>query len=570
MAEPRDLPDGWVKVWLGEVRLNKGINVVPLQEPHTFFELYSVPSYSIGSPEILSGQDIGSSKQTVIPNTVLISKINPYINRVWVVNGFSQYRQIASLEWISFFPISGLYPKYLSYFLQQNNFREYLASNVFGVGGSLTRTNTSVVDRYEFLLPPLLEQRRIVQKLEELFAELDTAEEALRSALEGLKEYRRSVLESAVTGELSKAWRKQNKPSQSGAQLLKQILLERRKKWEEKQQVLGRENAVYEEPISPDTNHLPKLPSGWVYVTTGQIAVIETGATPLRTNSNYYQNGTIPWVTSGALNNLYIYKTSEFITSLALEETNAKIFPVRTLLIAMYGEGKTRGMVSELKIEAATNQACAALIFDTSTTQKIQPFMKIFFQKSYDDLRKLAGGGVQPNLNLSIIKSTLLPMPPLAEQSEIVTVCTHILEEAANLDAKLRNDLARNRQMRQAILEQAFAGQLVPQDPTDEPASELLKRIQAEKKAALEEEKMKRSSKPKTKSVENKAVPSLLEVLRAADNPLTPEEVFRAAGYTHDSLEVFYADLKTALNNNLIRQVEGSSGSRDRMLESTS
>lgn len=110
------------------------------------------------------------------------------------------------------------------------------------------------------------------------------------------------------------------------------------------------------------------------------IAQVTTGATPLKSNKDYYENGTIPWITSSATNKLYITEAEEKITEIALKETNVKLFPKNTILIAMYGEGKTRGKVSELLIEATTNQACAGIILKSNYSYT-RPLIKLFFEK---------------------------------------------------------------------------------------------------------------------------------------------------------------------------------------------
>jgi type I restriction enzyme, S subunit len=156
------------------------------------------------------------------------------------------------------------------------------------------------------------------------------------------------------------------------------------------------------------------LPDGWHLVSIDDVAKVGTGATPLKKNEEYYSNGQIPWVTSGNLNTDFIINTDEKITDLAVKETNAKIFPKHPLLVAMYGEGQTRGRVSELLIEAATNQACAAIMLEGHAFN-LKPYIKLFFVRNYTEIRKKSSGGVQPNLNLGIIKDTIVPLPPLNE-----------------------------------------------------------------------------------------------------------------------------------------------------------
>jgi type I restriction enzyme S subunit len=232
----------------------------------------------------------------------------------------------------------------------------------------------------------------------------------------------------------------------------------------------------YKEPVKPDISVLPELPAGWVWACVEQLAQVETGATPLRSKNEYYENGSINWITSGALNDLFIRSASDLITELAIKETNVKVFPENTILIAMYGEGKTRGKVSELLIKAATNQACAALLFN-GISKRVKDYGKLFFRKNYDDIRNLSSGGVQPNLNLGIIKSSVIPLPPLAEQTQIVAEVEKRLSVAEEVEQQINRNLKRAEHLRQAILKRAFSGKLVPQNPADEPASVLLEKL---------------------------------------------------------------------------------------------
>jgi type I restriction enzyme S subunit len=146
----------------------------------------------------------------------------------------------------------------------------------------------------------------------------------------------------------------------------------------------------------------------------------------------------------------------------------------------MYGEGKTRGKVSELRLAAATNQACAALVFERENA-KFKPFIKVFLAKHYEDLRRESSGGVQPNLNLSIIKAIKLPFPPLPDQGRIVAEAERRLSVIEALESAVDHGMKRAERLRQSVLKRAFEGRLVPQDPNDEPASVLLERIRAER-----------------------------------------------------------------------------------------
>ena len=136
-----NFPTRWSRTSLGQLSGQRGQSINPSKSPEQYFELYSVPSFTTGKPELVLGSNIGSNKQTVEPNSVLLSKINPRINRVWIVGSYTNTKQIASTEWIVFPETPAVLPVLLSYFLQQHYVRKFLAHNASGVGGSLMRVS---------------------------------------------------------------------------------------------------------------------------------------------------------------------------------------------------------------------------------------------------------------------------------------------------------------------------------------------------------------------------------------------------------------------------------------------
>ena len=348
-------------------------------------------------------------------------------------------------------------------------------------------------DLYRVLVPvaPRAEQTRIVAKLEELLSDLDAGVAELKAAQKKLAQYRQSLLKAAVEGALTAAWRTQHQPTETGAQLLQRILQERRARWEARQLAKFAEQGKtppkdwqkkYPEPVQPDTTDLPELPQGWVWATIDQIAQVGTGVTPLRSKSAYFNEGTIPWVTSGALNSEAVASATELVTELALKECRLELYPVGSLLVAMYGEGKTRGKCSELRIPATINQAIAAIVLEPAA-QSCKAYLKAFLLDSYEKMRAQASGGVQPNLNLQIVKAIALPLPPCSEQAEITQLLDGQFDQISQQQIAVQVSLQQSTAQRQNILRAAFSGQLVPQDPHDEPASALLERIRAERAA---------------------------------------------------------------------------------------
>ena len=144
-----------------------------------------------------------------------------------------------------------------------------------------------------------------------------------------------------------------------------------------------------------------------------ELTQVWTGATPNRNNTSYYR-GNIPWVKTGEIEQGYIFDTEEHITENAIKETNCKILPQYSVLIAMYGQGKTRGKAGILYIKAATNQACAAIL----PSLRLNPlFTYYYFLNQYEELRGLGHGAQQTNINLEIVKNYRIMVPPIEEQN---------------------------------------------------------------------------------------------------------------------------------------------------------
>ena len=377
---------------------------------------------------------------------------------------------------------------YAYYFLQS----KYQQINTRAKGSGTPHVDPDLLWNYKFPIPPLAEQHRIVAKIEELFSELDKGIENLKTALAQLKVYRQALLKHAFEGKLTTQWREQNKDKLETASALQQrIQTERAARYQQQLadwQAVGQKGIKPKAPklLPPLTNEelteLPELPKNWCWVKVGVVGRVGTGITPLKGRSDFYANGNIPWVTSGALNDNFVTEASDYVTELALKQTNLHIYPKHTLLIALYGEGKTRGKCSELLIEATTNQAIAAIVLD-GTSEKLRKYMKWFFQKNYSDIRLKSSGGVQPNLNLGIIENTLFPMCSTEEASYIVDSIESKLSEIEQLEQTITTALQQSEALRQSILKKAFSGTLVAQDANDEPASVLLARIKAEKDA---------------------------------------------------------------------------------------
>src|SRR5690606_412694 len=208
---------------------------------------------------------------------------------------------------------------------------------------------------------------------------------------------------------------------------------------------------------------------------------------------NEFWNGDIFWVSSGEVAFWEIYKTAETITAEGYENASTEIHQEGTALLAMIGEGKTRGQAAILRVSAAHNQNTAAI--RVSEVGLPPEYIYYFLQYQYEQTRRVGSGNNQKALNKNRVASIQFPLCSAEEQTAVVQALSEKLSFVENLDNELNIHLATAETLRQSILKKAFSVQLAHQDPNDEPASELLARIQAEKVA--EKAAQKASVNPK-------------------------------------------------------------------------
>ncbi len=417
-----ELPSGWELARVGDV-CDPITKWDPRRSPEigfTYIDIGGIEGQRIIETKSYVGQDAPSrARQVVHAGDTVLSTVRTYLRKTALVP-VELDGATASTGFCVLRPSKAIDARFLFYRVTAHDFAASLSAQQ--TGSSYPAVRDGDVFAEYIAVPPLAEQRRIVAAIEEQFSRLDATSSDLRKSLATLRQLRASLLARAFA-------------------------------------------------------------SRWPPRAIGDVARVGSGATPLRSRQDYYDGGTIPWVTSGQLNDPYVSRPAAFVTEKALRETALKLWPRETLLVAMYGEGRTRGRCSELLIEAATNQACAAIVLEADSTVD-RRYLKLFFTARYDANRLLSAGGVQPNLSLGLIKNMEFPCPPLAEQRRIVAEVEQQLSLIDSLRAAVESAQKRSAALRRAILERAFRGELVPQDPHDEPASVLLERIRAERAAA--------------------------------------------------------------------------------------
>ncbi len=445
------LPDGWRWERLGSYVSSGGASVTPARSPETDFQLYSVPSHPTGRPEVVKGRAVGSSKQSVSPDDVLLCKINPRINRVWKVSDHGTGTLIASTEWIRFAADPELSPDYLRYYLTRGEVREYLAMNVSGVGGSLMRVRPATVEPITIPVPRREVQDAIVARIDALFTELEEGEAALRRARNDIATWRKTLLKAAVTGELTADWRAANPPTETGEDLLARILADRRTRWHADPRNKGKRFA---EPVGPDGSGLPDLPVGWTWASVAQLGGVVTGGTPPPSDPENYV-GTIPFFTPGDLDAGFQLTTTKRTLS-AAGLASVRSIPARSILVTCIGA--TIGKVGFNAEAGATNQQINTLV-------PAVPALAEYLFWYFDGLgRHLVVDGASsttmPILNKGDFSRLAVPLPPLSEAEEIARLVRIDVDAAIELEFVVEDSDNASAALRQSILAAAFRGKL--------------------------------------------------------------------------------------------------------------
>lgn len=440
-----ELPPGWGLAPLGALALNRDRERIPVNAKERATRNGAVPYYGaagqvgwidealFGDTLLLLGEDGVQFFDSDKPKAYMIS------GPAWVNNHAHVLSQVPGVDL-----------RYLMHYLNQFDYHGYAN------GTTRLKLTRSSMDEIPVRLAPEAEQRRIVAAIEEAFSKLDAGEAGLRNARQLLGRTRDAILAAAATGRLV--------PQHPGDTAAAKLLAD-----------LGVEQLAF--------NGLPEVPEGWAQVRVADIAKVGSGTTPKRGRADYWTAGRIPWVTSGAVNAGVIREATEFVTETALRETSLRLWPPGTLLVAMYGEGKTRGRCAELAIEATSNQACAAIALRPEFAAYKQT-LRLHFDANYTANRRLAAGGVQPNLSGALIKEMVIALPPPEEASRIAAEVERQMSFIEACERSVDAGLGVSAALRRSVLKAAFEGRLVPQDPTDEPASALLERIRTERAAA--------------------------------------------------------------------------------------
>ena len=414
---PFDIPSGWEWCRLGTlIYLLSGQDLTP--DRYTSEE-GGIP-YITGASCFMKGKLL-LNRWTTSPTSV--SHYGDLLITCKGTVGTMAYNQIGDIHiarQIMAISSKYMYLPYIQYFL------EYMVPNLEKQAHSIIPgISRDVLLNLPIPLPPLAEQRRIVAKIEELMplvekygkaqTELDTLNQDLPRRL------RQSVLQQAIQGKLV-----EQDPNDEPAS----VLLERIRK--EKEQLVKegklKKKDLATTPIADDEKPFD-IPENWEWAKVGNIFQTYSGGTPDKGHPEYYSSNDVKWAKVGDLGSLYLSETEEYISTTGMENSSAKLYPVQTVLVAMYCNDAI-GKSSVTKSVMASNQAICGLLPNSNVLPEYLYYVIQYFRPS---LIEKSAGGAQKNINQKIVNDIVFPLPPLAEQRRIVAKIEELFAEIDKL-----------------------------------------------------------------------------------------------------------------------------------------
>ena len=545
--EANDLPDGWLKTTFGDVfELKYGKGLPAKRRSNEGYPVYGsngiVGNHSVpltNGPTLIVGRK-GSIGEVHLSD----DKCWP-IDTTYFIDDFFGQPPVFWLKLIATMPLSDL-----------------------NRATALPGLNRNDVYRLPISLPPLNEQKRIVAKIEELQSHSRRAKEALETIPDLLDQLRQSILSAAFIGDLTRKWREKNPDVEPATELLKRIRIERRKRWEdaelEKLEAKGlvgdkldaqfaKRRKQYKEPVPSDTTDLPKLPEGWCWTTLNELKYYSIYG-PRFSNEAYSNKGVYVLRTTDIDGLGRVNTSTAPRLELSQKEYNKYKVEKGDLLITRTGSIGTLAVYND-KVDAIPGAYLLhyRLTWDHSLT------WLIFHQLKSPRCQLLMTGGSagtgRPNLNAPTLEKIPMALPSYEEQIEILRVLALHIDSLETMDGTYSYLLNKVDYLNECILNKAFSGKLVPQDPNDEPASVLLQRIHKEKEYQLSEQKAKPKPKDRRMKLQQTAQKDIISILQGAARPMTPEALFAAGNFGEDSVDTFYEQLRSVVLNKKVREI---------------
>lgn len=556
-----ELPNGWAPATLQDVASWSSGGTPSRSNPAYY--LGTIPWFKTGelgprvlhdSEEHISGEAVAASSAKVFSKgSVAIAMYGATIGKTSILGIDAATNQACAVALPEATSAEFLYHFLLS---QEKGFVDA------GKGGAQPNISQGIIKAWPLSLPPVTEQTRIVVKLEELLSDLDAGVAELKAAQKKLAQYRQSLLKASLEGALTAEWRAQHTPSENGAELLQRILTVRRARWEAKQLAKFKEQGKpppkdwqkkYPEPVQPDTKGLSKLPEGWVWASVDQCSLDESAITdgPFGSNlkSSHYQDSGPRVIRLQNIGDGVFYDAKAHISKSHYAELLKHSVQEDDLVIAMLGEVLPRACMIPGGVTPAIVKAdCARVRVNKALIKPTILMSQLNSKPVRNAVVKFVKGIGRPRVNLGHIRAIPIALCSVDEQLQMEALLSDAQQSIDRQNEALELSFKQSTAQRQNILRAAFAGQLVPQDPDDEPASALLERIRAERAERNKQPKIRKVRKTKQPKEVAAMMSKLIDVLAEAGDWVPAQEAFSRCGVVDGTrtvrIEELYAELR--------------------------
>jgi restriction endonuclease S subunit/predicted ATPase len=571
---PNELPHGWVRTTLGEICVPVS-TIQPVEMPNanfTYFDIGGIDNRTnrVVDKKTFIGRNAPSrARQAIKKGDILFSTVRTYLRKIARVED-DEPNAVASTGFAVIRPAKGVSSEFLFFQVLSEEFLQ--AVNALQSGSSYPAVRAKDVFSQPILLPPTLEQERIASKLIAAMSAVQQAEAATNRARDRVERYRMAVLNSAVTGELTRSWRAQGNNShlETGDELLERILAKHREAWEDREfQRLTKSDrqpkdadwrSRYPQPRKPQTAGLHQLPESWTWASPMQLASPDRNALaigPFGSNLKVsdYKNSGVPLIfVRNIRTQVFSGEDTRFVSLTKAQELSSHQVRAGDILVTKMGDPPGDACLYPEGSPAAIITADCIRFQLSPLLESTARFLVHSLNSTIgrDQIRRLTKGVAQQKITLSLFTTIALPLPSLTEQAEIVREIDRRLLSADRLANSLQDQQKRAVFMYRTLLRDAMSGQLVPQNPTDEPAPTLLSQIRASRDEAKRKKRPLRQVGETTNENRGSAMPVeflssevLLDAWQRTGKSTDARRLFDEAGLVPEQAVQFYEVLRT-------------------------
>ena len=477
-----ELPKGWATAQISDVT-ERVPNIKPEDSPDKEFGYVDISSidnssFVITDVKRFKGKDAPSrARRPIRPNDIVFSNVRTYLRNVALVDQHCG-AEVCSTGFTVLRPNAAVEPRFLFRYVLTDQFLDRVTPQQTGT--HYPATSDRVVISEQISLAPLPEQRRIVAKLETLLGKVDASQQRLAKIPVLLKRFRQSVLAAACSGRLTADWREENPADEIAEDLLSIVLTHRVNVWKRS----GRKGSCPVAPM-PDTPSLRDVPLGWAWIPLGILGAnpfetVQTGPFGALLHKEEFTPSGVPVVAVGNLTGMGFTKEGLYFVPYA-KALQLSRFDIQAGDVLFARSGATLGKVCVAPPDAKDWRMTGHILRARLNRDFLLPNFCVFALRGDPAVMRQVFGSVQgttrPGYNTTLLESIALPLAPLPEQQEIVRRVEGLFALADQLELRLAKAHGQVDQLTPSLLVLAFAGKLVPQDPSDEPASVLLERI---------------------------------------------------------------------------------------------